>query len=67
MAESEALPGASGIRASTEKLIGQVSEKGRIRVKTDKWEKPGDWQDKVESVRVPKNRPIGHGKRVESA
>ena len=55
MAESEALPGASGIRASTEKLIGQVSEKGRIRVMTDKWKDPGDCRDQVESVQVPKN------------
>ena len=55
MAESEALPGSSRIRASTEKLIGQVSENGRIHVKTDKWQNPADYQDQVESVRRPKN------------
>ena len=50
MAESEALPGSSRICASIEKLIDQVLEKGRIRVKTDKWENPGDYRDQVESV-----------------
>ena len=55
MAESEALPGSSRIRASTEELIGQVSKKGRIRVKTDKWENPEDYLDQVESLSVPKN------------
>ena len=54
MAEFEALRGASGIRASTEKLIGQVSKKGRIRVKTDKWKNLRDCRYQVESVRVPK-------------
>ena len=54
MAEYEALPGASRIRASTEKLIGQVWEKDRIRVKTDKWQNPGDYRDQVESVQLPK-------------
>ena len=54
MAESEALPGSTRIRASTEKMIGQVSKNGRIRVKTDKWQNPGDYRDQVESVRVAK-------------
>ena len=55
MAESEALPGASGIRVSTEKLIGQVSKKVRIHVKTDKLQNPGAYRDQVESARVAKN------------
>ena len=55
MAESEAFPGSSRIRATTEKLTDQVSEKGRIRVKTDKWENPEDYRDQVESLSVPKN------------
>ena len=55
MAESEALPGASGIRVSTEKLIGQVSKKVRIHVKTDKWDNPEDYRHQVEFLSEPKN------------
>ena len=43
------------MRTSTEKLICQVSKKGRIRVKTDKWENLEDYMDQVESLSVPKN------------
>ena len=67
MGESEGLPGSGRILVTTEKLTGQVSEKGKIRVKTDKWQNLGDYWDQVESVRVPKNRPIGYGKKLESA
>ena len=55
MAESEALPGASRIRASTEKLTDRVWEKGRIRVNLDKWQNLGDYRDLVESMRAPEN------------
>ena len=67
MAESGGLSGSGRIRATTEKLTGRVSEKRKIRVKTDKWQNLGDYWDQVESVRVPKNRPIGYGKKLESA
>ena len=43
------------MRTSTEKLICQVSKKGRIRVKTDKWENPEDYRDQVEYLLEPKN------------
>ena len=54
MAESEALPGASRIRASIEKLIGRVSAKGRISVNTNKWQNPRHYQDLVESCEYRK-------------
>ena len=54
MVESGGLSGLGEIRASTEKLTDRVWEKGRIRVNTDKWQNPGDYQDFVESVRLLK-------------
>ena len=55
MEESGGLSGSGRLRANTEKLIGQVYKKGRICVKTDKWENPEDYRDEVESLSVPKN------------
>ena len=54
MGETEVLSGSGRIRTSTEKLTDRVWEKGRIHVNTDKWQNPRDYQDQVESVRVPK-------------
>ena len=55
MAESGGLSGSGRIRVSIEKQISQVSKKGRIYVKTDKWENPEDYRDQEESLSVPKN------------
>ena len=45
----------SRIRTSIEKLFGWVLEKGPINVSTEKKKNPGEYQEKVESVRVSKN------------
>ena len=58
--------GKGGIRASTEKLPGPVRKNGRISVSARKLLNLGDYQQKVESVRVPKNCPDQYGKMVES-
>ena len=54
-----------GISASAEKLSGLVRKNGRISVRTRKFLNPGEYQQKVESVRVPKNCPDQYGKMVE--
>ena len=64
MVETERLLGEGRIRASTKKLSGRVPEKGRISVNTEKWKNPGEYTEKVESVRVPKNFLDEHLKRV---
>ena len=55
-----------GIRASAENLSGPVRKNGRISVSTGKLLNPGEYQQKVESVRVPKNCPDQFEKMVES-
>ena len=55
MVESGRVPGKGRIRASTEKQSGRVWEEATINVSTEKWKHPGEYQEKVESVRVSKN------------
>ena len=50
MVESRRVPGEGRIRATSEKLSGRVSEKGRIIVSTGKWLNPGKYREKVEFV-----------------
>ena len=51
---------------STEKLSGRVSEEGTISLRTEKWYNPGDYREKVDSVRVSKNCPDECLNKVES-
>ena len=62
--ESGRVPGKNRIAASIEKLSGRVPEKGRICVTTQKWWNPGEYRDKVESLRVSKNCPDEYRKMV---
>ena len=64
--ESGRVPGNTRIRASIEKLYRRVLENGRMSVSTEKWLNPGEYREKVESVRVSKNCPGENEKRVES-
>ena len=64
MTESGSVMGEGRIRASVEKLSWGVPEKGRIYVSTDKLHHPGQYREKVESVRVSKNCPWEYRKRV---
>ena len=57
MVDSEQVPGKGRIHASIEKLSGRVSEKGRISVSTRKWQNPGEYREKLESVPLMKNCP----------
>ena len=66
MVESKRVPGKGRIRATIENLSGRVSEKGRISVSTRKWLNLGEYEENVESVRVPKIYPDGYRRRVES-
>ena len=66
MTESRSVPGKGRIRAIIEKLSRRVPEKGRICVRTKKWQNPGEYGAKVESVRVSKNYPDEYRKRDES-
>ena len=50
--ESERILGKGGICSSTLKLSGRVPKNGRISVSTGKLLNPGEYQEKVESVRV---------------
>ena len=50
MVESERVPGKVRIRASIEKLSGQVPKDVRISVSTKKWSNLGEYREKVESV-----------------
>ena len=45
----------------------RVPKNARISVSTGKWQNPGEYREKVESVRVPKNCPDEYLKMVESA
>ena len=53
------------MRASIEKVSQRVPEKGRMSVSTEKWKNRGEYQEKVESVRVSKNCPGEYRKGVE--
>ena len=66
MAEFGRAPGKGRIRASIAKLSLLVPKKGRICVSTEKWLTPGEYREKVESVRVLKNCPDDYKKMVES-
>ena len=57
MVESRRVPGKGRIRVSTEKLSGRVMKNCRINVSTGKWENPGEYREKLESVQVSKNFP----------
>ena len=46
--------------------FGQVPGKGRINVSTEKLCNPGEYREKVESVRVLKNCPDEYQKMVQS-
>ena len=69
MTESEVLLGSSRIRATTEKLIGQVSEMGRIRASTEiltdrVWEK-GRIRVNTDKWQNPRHyRDLGESVRV---
>ena len=65
MVQSGRISGKGRIRASIEKLFGLVPKKGPINVSTEKWKNPGEYQEKVESVRASKNYPSGYRKRVD--
>ena len=54
------------IGARTEKHSRRVLEKSRISVSTGKWWNPGEYSEKLESVRVSKNIPDVYLKGVES-
>ena len=55
MVDSGRVSAKGRIRASNEKLSGRLPKYGRINVSTAKWKNPGEYREKVESVRVPKN------------
>ena len=57
MVEFRRVSGKGRIRSGTEKLSVRVAENGIISVITEKWQNPGEYREKVESVRVPKNCP----------
>ena len=44
----------------------RVPKNGRIGLSIEKWSNPGDYREKVESLRVSKNCPVEYRKRVES-
>ena len=66
MVEFGPVPRKGGIHATIEKLFGRVLQKGRISVSTRNWYNPGDYWEKLESVRVPKNCPYEFRKKLES-
>ena len=55
MKESGRVPEKGRIHATIEKLSVIVPKKDRISVSTVKWLNPGEYPEKVESVRVLKN------------
>ena len=55
MEESGQVPRIGRIRTSTEKHSRRVPENGRIFVSIENWENPGEYREKVESMRVSKN------------
>ena len=66
MVEFRRASGKARIRASIEKLLGRVPEKGPISVRIEKWKNPAEYQEKLESMRVSKNCWGEYRKRVQS-
>ena len=66
MVESGRLLEKDRIDASNEILSRRVPEKGRMSVSTENWYNSGNYSEKVESVRVPRNFPDEYLKMVES-
>ena len=62
--ESGGVSGKSEIRASTGKLSLRVRKNDIIGVSTEKLLNPGEYREKVESVRVPENCPYEYGKII---
>ena len=50
MVQSGRVTGKGRLRAGIEKLSRRVPEKGRISVSTEKWENPGEYLQKVDSM-----------------
>ena len=65
MVESGRVSGKGRIRASIEKLSRRLPKYGRISVSTSKWNNPGEYREKVESVPLMKNCPDEFQKKVE--
>ena len=57
MVESGRVPGKGRIPTSIENLSRRELENDRICVSTEEWWNPGEYREKVESVRVSKNGP----------
>ena len=55
MEEFDRVLGKGRIRAINKKISRRVLKNCRISVSTGKWWNPGEYREKVESVRVPKN------------
>ena len=66
MIESVRVPRKGRIRASTKKVSGRVSDRGRISVCTGEWYNPSEYREKVESVPLLKNSLDEFRKKVES-
>ena len=66
MVEFVRVPRKGRIPTTIEKLFGWVPEKGPINVSTEKWKNPGEYQEKVESVRVSKNCSDEYRKSLQS-
>ena len=66
MGESGRVPGKGRIRASIENLSRRGPENGEICVSIENWYNPGEYREKVESMRVSKNGPDEYRKRVGS-
>ena len=62
MVDSGRVPGKGRIRASMEKLSRRELEKGRICLSTEKGGNPGEYREKVESLRVSKTVLASIGK-----
>ena len=65
MVEFGRVPPKARIRPSIGKLFGRVPEQSPISVRIEKWLNPGEYREKLESVRVPKNSPDDYLTRVE--
>ena len=65
MTESGSVLGKVRIRTSVEKLSQGVQEKARLCVTTPKSHHPGQYREKVKSVRLTKNCPGEYQKRLE--
>ena len=66
MVESGRVQVKGRICASTEKLYGRLPKYGSISVSTATWKNLGEYREKVESVRLPKNCSDEYLKTVES-